>query len=144
MATDENKAIVLRLLEQGFNANDPAVFDELLAEDFVNHDPSQPATADRETLKQFWAALCHAFPDQHTAAEDLVGEGEKVVKRASWRGTQTGEFIGIPPTGTHATMSTVSIYRIDDGKVREMWWAYDTLGLLRQLGVLPGPAPVTA
>jgi len=143
MATAENKAIVLRLLEQGFNANDPAVFDELLAEDFVNHDPSQPAAADRETLKQFWAALCDALPDQHTAVEDLVGEGDKVVKRAVWRGTQAGELMGIPPTGKQVTMSTVSIYRIADGKVREMWWGYDSLGLLRQLGVLPEPAPAT-
>jgi steroid delta-isomerase-like uncharacterized protein len=144
MAVEENKAIVLRLLEQGFNANDPAVFDELLADDFTNHDPSQPAAVDREGLKQFWAALCHAFPDQHTAIEDLVGEGDKVVKRAHWRGTQTGELMGIPPTGKQATMSTVSIYRIADGKVREMWWGYDTLGLLTQLGVVPQPAPAAA
>jgi steroid delta-isomerase-like uncharacterized protein len=144
MATEENKAIVLRLLEQGFNTNDAAVFDELLTDDFVNHDPSQPDAVDRVTLKQFWTALCHAFPDQHTAVEDLVGEGDTVVKRAVWRGTQTGELQGIPPTGKQATMSTVSIYRIADGKVREMWWAYDSLGLLRQLGFLPEPAPATA
>jgi steroid delta-isomerase-like uncharacterized protein len=140
MATEENKAIVLRLLEQGFNANDPAVFDELLADDFVNHDPSQPDATDREGLKRFWSALCHAFPDQHTAVEDLVGEGDRVVKRAIWRGTQSGELLGIPPTGKQATMSTISIYRLADGKVRDMWWAYDSLGLLRQLGALPEPS----
>lgn len=144
MATEENKAIVLRLVEKGFNANDPAVFDELLAADFVNHDPSQPTAADREGLKQFWAAVCHAFPDQHTAVEDLIGEGEKVAKRASWRGTQTAALMGIPPTGNRVTMSMVSIYRVADGKVREIWWCYDNLGLMQQLGVLPEPAPATA
>jgi len=144
MSIEQNKAIVLRLLEEGFNANDPAVFDQLLAEDFVNHDPAQPTATDREGLKRYWATVCAAFPDGHTTAEDLIGEGEKVVKRSSWRGTHTGELQGIPPTGKQVTLDTVSTYRIADGKVREIWWGYDNLGLLRQLGVLPQPTPAAA
>lgn len=144
MTTEENKAIVRRLLEEGFNACNMAVFDEMLADDFTNHDPGQPAAVDREGLKQMWAGLCAAFPDQHTVADDVIAEGDQVVKRATFRGTQTGEFNGLPPTGRPVTNKSISIYRIKDGKVKEIYWGYDNLGVLQQLGVIPVPEPVGA
>ena len=142
--SDENKAIVRRLLEEGFNANNPAVFDEMLADDFANHDPSQPASVDREGLKQGWSALCTGFPDQHSTIEDLIGEGDQVVKRATWRGTHTGEYNGLPPTGRTVTLPTISMYRIAGGKIKEIYWGYDSLSILQQLGVLPVPEQVGA
>lgn len=141
MSTEENKAIVIRLLEEGFNANNPAVFDEMLAGSFVNHDPAQAAVVDREGLKRHWAAVCAAFPDNRTVVEDLITEGDRVVKRARWQGTHTGELQGIPPTGKQVTLPSISIYRIAGGKVGELWWGYDNLSLLQQLGVLPQPEP---
>src|SRR3569623_1006003 len=65
MSTEANKALVQRLLAEGFNGGNMALFDELLAPDFVNHDPSSPAV-DRKGFKQWWMALRTAFPDMHT------------------------------------------------------------------------------
>lgn len=141
MTVEENKAIVRRLMEEGFNANCPAVFDEMLADDFANHDPSQPTVADREGLKQWWASTGAAFPDQRTIIEGLIGEGDQVVKQATWRGTQTGEFNGLPPTGRSVTISIISIYRLESGKVTEISWGYDSFAMLQQLGVIPVPVP---
>ena len=144
MSTAENKTIVRRLLEEGFNAANLAVFDEMLAPDFANHDPANPAARDREGLKLHWAALCAGFPDQHSVAEDLIAEGDRVVKRATFRATHTGAFNGIPPTGRRITLQVLSLYRIVDGRVREIWWGYDNLGVLQQLGVIAQPETVTA
>ena len=137
MSTAENKTIVRRLLEDGFNAGNFAVFDELLAPDFVNHDPANPTARDRDGLKQYWAALCAGFPDQHTVAEELLADGDKVVKRAAFRATHTGTFNGLPPTGKQVTNASISIYRIVDGRITAIWWGYDNLGVLQQLGVIP-------
>ena len=142
MSTAENKTIVRRLLEDGFNAGTLAVFDEMLAPDFVNHDPANPTARDREGLKQYWAALCAGFPDQHTVAEELLAEGDKVVKRATFRGTHTGTFNGLPPTGQQVTIASISIYRLVDGRITAIWWGYDNLSVLQQLGVVPQAEPV--
>ena len=142
MSTAENKTIVRRLLEDGFNAGTLAVFDEMLAPDFVNHDPANPTVRDREGLKQYWAALCAGFPDQHTVAEELLADGDKVVKRATFQGTHTVTFNGLPPTGKRVTIALISIYRIVDGRVTAIWWGYDNLSVLQQLGVVPQAEPV--
>ena len=137
MSTAENKTIVRRLLEDGFNAGNLAAFDEMLAPAFVNHDPANPTVRDRDGLKQYWAALCAGFPDQHTVAEDVIAEGDKVVKRARAQLTHTGTFNGLPPTGKRVTAESISIYRLVDGRITEIWWGYDNLSILQQLGVIP-------
>ncbi len=144
MSTETNKAIVHRYVEDGVNARNMAVIDELFADDFVNHDPTQPASRDLPALKQFWMAQQAAFPDHRTTIEDLVAEGDKVVKRWTWRGTQTGELNGIPPTGRQVILAGIDILRVADGQIQEIWWGYDMLGVLQQLGVMPEPEPVSA
>lgn len=144
MSTETNKAIVHRYVEDGYNANNLAVIDDLFAADFVNHDPTQPAARDLAALKHLMLARQAAFPDQRTTIEDLFVEGDRVAKRWTWRGTQTGEFNGIPPTGRQVTVAGIDILRVSDGKIREIWWGYDTLGLLQQLGVIPVPEETAA
>src|SRR5690349_13655898 len=99
MSTEANKALVRRLLDEGFNAGNMALFDELLVPDFANHDPSMPMAVDREGLKQWWMGMRASFPDLHTGIEALIAEGDLVVKRAIGTGTQTQAFQGYPATG---------------------------------------------
>ena len=143
MSTEANKALVRRLLDEGFNAGNMAVFDELLAPDFVNHDPSMPVAVDREGLKQWWTALRTSFPDLHTDAEALIAEGDMIVKRATGRGTMMGEFGGHAATGKRFVNPTISIYRIEDGQIKELWWGYDNLSVVMQLGLIPHPEPAS-
>ena len=63
-----------------------------------------------------------------------------VAARVAFRGTHRGEFQGIPPTDKEVAFSSIEIDRIVDGKVQEHWFELDQLGLMRQLGALPGPA----
>lgn len=139
MSTEENKALVRRLMEEGYNQGNWSLFDELLASNYVNHDPTNPTVSDREGLKQLHMGFHAIFPDYHVTIDDLIAEGDRVSKRWTWGGTQTGEFQGIPPTGKKVTISGITNYRVANSKVQECWWAPDLFGLLQQLGVIPQP-----
>ena len=67
----------------------------------------------------------------------MVAEGDKVVYRASARGTHKGEFMGIASTGKRVTFTTIVISRIANGKFQEDWESFDGMYVLQQLGALP-------
>ncbi len=143
MTTEENKAISRRVGEETSNGGDLDLADELYAPDYVLHDPSLPEDLHGpEGLKRYVAMTRAAFPDARVTVEDQVAEGDKVVDRWTARGTHTGEFMGIPPTGRRIEVSGVTISRFAGGKIAEDWYQGDDLGMMRQLGVIPsGEAP---
>jgi len=134
--TEANKAILLRA-EEFWNTGNMAIADEVYSADFVNHDPTAPDVVDLESYKGFAAAVRDSMPDFHVTPEVIVAEGDKVASCWTATGTQTGELVGIPPTGIQARWTGITIYRIEDGKVVEAWWSKDVAGLLEQLGVMP-------
>lgn len=113
--------------------------DQLFVPDYIHHDPGLPPElqSGRDAYKQLVTVFRTGFPDIKVTVEDMVAEEEKVVARWSWRGTNQGEFQGIPPTGKQVTGSGISIHRIAEGKIAEAWVNFDTLGMLQQLGVIP-------
>jgi steroid delta-isomerase-like uncharacterized protein len=110
--------------------------DEVYTADFVNHDPTAPDVRDLDGLKGYAATVFAAMPDFHVTSQDMVAEGDKVVSRWTASATQTGQLLGIPPTGNPLTWTGISVYRLADGKVRETWWSKDVAGMLEQLGVM--------
>ena len=148
MSLDENKAIVQRILSEFWIGGNLAVLDELLAPDCINHEQSNPEQRGKAACKQ-WAndvrlVNRRGFPDYDITPEDIVAEGDKVVKRWAFQGTHSGEFAGIPPTGKRVTMRGITLYRLAQGRVSEMYWNYDVFGLLQQLGAIPAPDQQTA
>ena len=71
--------------------------------------------------------------------DQMVGEGNYVATLVHGEGTQTGEFVGIPPSSKHAVWRSVGFFRVEDGMIREHWGIPDLLGLLIQIGVIPPP-----
>ena len=140
--SEENKQVSRRLAEEAFGQGRFEVIDELVADDFVNRDTSIPpgVGSDREGLKQLAQGYVAAFPDMELKVEDQVAEGDKVVSRWSARGTHKGELMGIPATGKQATVTGITIDRLESGKIVESWNNWDTLGLLQQLGAVPAMA----
>jgi steroid delta-isomerase-like uncharacterized protein len=148
MSLDENKAIVQRILSEFWLGGNLAVLDELLAPDCINHEQSNPEQRGKAACKQ-WAndvrlVNRRGFPDYDITSEDIVAEGDKVMKRWVFQGTHSGEFAGIPPTGKRVTMRGITLYRLTQGRVSEMYWNYDVFGLLQQLGAIPAPDQQTA
>lgn len=88
------------------------------------------------------SAVVAAFPDAQYSLEDIFGEAGKVVQRCSVRGTHRGDFMGVPATGNEISMPFMIISRFEDDKIVEEWQMLDSLGLMRQLGVIPERASV--
>ena len=78
-----------------------------------------------------------AFPDGQYTMHEILADGDKVVLRWSFSGTQRGEFMGIPPTGRRGTMTGISIFGFKDGLISEFWEYYDSYDFLQQLGAVP-------
>jgi predicted ester cyclase len=138
MSTEENKAIVRHEIEVTNRGNLTELFatiDEVFAPDFLFHEPGRPQVRSREDYKQFDAAFLAALPGQFTI-EDLIAEGDKVVARFSYHGIHQGPWRGVPPTGKAVTFTGTATYHIVSGKVVEVWENMDTLGVLRQLGLI--------
>ena len=136
---DANKKIFYRTINDFWNQGDVGAIDKLYAIDYLGHDPSGLHGATHKEFKQSSAGLFTAFPDFHLTLNDEIAEGDKIAKRWTVTGTHSGEFMGIPPTENHVTITGISFYRIADGKIVETWWSSDALGMLGQLGVIPPP-----
>jgi len=121
------------------------LIDELYAPEFVDRTPQPGMASTREGFKQFVTALRTAFPDVRYAINDTIECGDKLVHRVTAKGTMTGEFAGIPPTGKHATWTEIHIVRVANQHIVEHWGLTQELGMLVQLGVIPAPGrtPVT-
>jgi steroid delta-isomerase-like uncharacterized protein len=143
MSAVENKAVARRfveVLQEFFRTGDVDLMDSVLAENVVQHISGQPPEAQSlEGFKQLLPALPQAFSDVLFEVENLVAEGDMVALRFNWTATHLGEFFGIPPTGTRATVTEMHMFRIADGKVVERWGEWDALGLMQQLGAIPPP-----
>jgi steroid delta-isomerase-like uncharacterized protein len=137
MSAEENKALARRVLDEMFNKGNLDVADELLAPDYVDHDPAMPEDIHGpEGFKQYVSGYRSAFSDLHLEFEDQIAEGDKVVTRWTGTGTHDGELSGIPPTGKRVTLPGMEIVRISGGKLVEGWEGYDTMNLMRQLDVM--------
>jgi steroid delta-isomerase-like uncharacterized protein len=136
----ENKAIARRFYEEFANQGNQSVAEELVAADMVDHNPLSPEIAPGlEGLKQTFAMFRSGFPDLTLTVEDQIAEGDKVVSRLTFRGTNKGEVMGIPATGKTVIMEVVDILRIENGRLAERWGQSDTMGMMQQLGVVPPP-----
>ncbi len=146
MSAEENKRISIRLAEEAFSQGNLDVVDEIVADNYVNHDPAAPPDLPpgREGVKALASFYRSAFPDAQLTIEDAIAEGDTVVTRWTGRGTHQGDFAGIPATGKQVTITGITIDRIEGGKIVESWNEYNQLGLLQQLGAIPEQAPTQA
>jgi predicted ester cyclase len=122
--TEYNKVTVRRLIEEVLNGGRLEVIDELYAPEL--------APAARRWIAPFRAS----FPDVHMEVVELIAEGDKVVGRFTCSATHLGEWLGHPPTGRRfERVDEVSIFRLRDGRITQVWTLEDTLGRIQQLGL---------
>ena len=138
---EENKRIATRIILEVIDAANLALADDLIAPDYVEHRPTNPAedgdTSPRDGLKK-WIGMVHeAFPDWRHEIHDAVAEGELVTVRSTLYGTHRGTWMGIPATGQQIEQRGYDQFRIVDGRMVEHWGEYDWIGFYQQLGALP-------
>ena len=130
---EANKAVVMRYVE-AWNQHNLDMVDEVMIADVIHHDPVlYPGESALEPHKQVVGMYFLAFPDLHSEVEVTLAEGDKVVMHGAVTGTHQGELMGIPATGRQVAWTWTTISRIADGKMVEMWWQYDVMGLMTQL-----------
>jgi steroid delta-isomerase-like uncharacterized protein len=139
---EQNKAMVRRWSEELWSRGNLAVADQIVASDYVRHDPGDPFPArGPEDVKRIVTTLRGMFPDFHIEVEAIVAEGDFVVSRYSATATDTVGYMGMPPTGKSIRTSAMQMFRFADGKIVESWAARDDLGTLKQLGYWPASPP---
>ena len=131
MSIAENKALCRRCVKL-WNERDSQAAGETYAEDYIYHGPIGEFRG-RESIKELWATFLAGFPDMHSTIDELVAEGDRVVMRWTIRGTHTGEFNGMKPTGKTVSIPILEELRIADGLLAEAWDSFDQLGLLQQI-----------
>jgi steroid delta-isomerase-like uncharacterized protein len=142
--SDRNKQVSQKFTEL-FSTGDESLADAIMSPDIAFHGTSGDGELRGiDQFKAFLAAYRQAFPDARSTVEDQVAEGDTVVTRWRARGVHRGDLGGMEPTGRGFEIDGITIERIADGKIAEVWVARDELGLLRQLGILPGRAAAAA
>ncbi len=141
MSTKKNQAIIRRWLEEGWSKGNLEIADELIDPNFIVHGAGgQTVSSGPEGVKQLVAAWRKGFPDGRMIIDDIFGEDDKVVIRMTWRGTHTGDFNGIAPTGKEVSVTSIGIDRVVNDKIVEGWGEVNMLGMMQQLGVIPSPS----
>lgn len=137
MSIETNKAVVRRFIDEVFVAGRSDAIDELVAPDFVPHSwpGTGPGPAD---LKRAMTRVFAGLSDVSMAIEDMIAEGDRVAVRLTAHAVHTGEFMGMPASGKAYTIPEIHIFRVSDSRIAEHWGQADLLGMLRQLGAMPG------
>jgi steroid delta-isomerase-like uncharacterized protein len=138
---EDNKRVARRYYEEVLNGGDEELLGELAAPGYVEHDPFPGQGDGIEGLRRRVALLRSSFSPCVYTVEDMVAEGDRVVVRWRSRGTHSGDFVGLPPTGRSYEMAGIDVHRLEHGRLAEHWHVVDQLALLQQLGVLPSLQP---
>jgi len=143
MKENANKALVRAFAEAG-NRGEPGAFDRLLTNNFVRHCEATPevVVSSCEEFKRFYRDTAATFPDQKMDLLTLVAEDDRVAFWATFSGTQLGSMGPFPATGKRMESDCAGIFRIEDGRIAELWVTWDNLSGLAQLGLLP-PHPTS-
>jgi steroid delta-isomerase-like uncharacterized protein len=127
-----------RFDEEVTNGHDVGAIPKWFAPDFVDHVeiPGMPPGIDGVVARH--QMLFTALPDLQLTIEDTIAEGDTVAARFTLVGTDTGGFMGMPPSGKSVRVTGMDFMRFHKGLIAEHWGELDMLGLMQQLGVIPG------
>ena len=135
--SQQYKIAAQNLIEKGFNQKDSSAFEAYFSSNLKDHALPSGMPEGFEGRRMFYTTMLAAFPDMEVRLEDAFAEGDKLVTRWSARGTQTGDMMGIPPTGRQISVGGIAIDRFENGQSVEHWEIFDQVGLMQQLGVIP-------
>jgi steroid delta-isomerase-like uncharacterized protein len=131
--------IVRRFIEETINQGQIDSAAQFVWEDVVEQVPFPGQGPGLEGLKDVLRGMRAAFPDLYFSVEEQIAEGDKVLTRFEWTGTQRGEFLGVPATGRSVKVWGMVIDRLQGGRIKDTRIIMDMLGLMTQLGLFPPP-----
>ena len=131
-----NKELALKVNEEVWNRGNFENLEEMFAREFVQHFlPFGTHTTGLEEFRRRSMKHRAAFPDWKEVVNLVAAEGDYVTLQYTSTGTNTGSFLGNPPTGKKIRINEMTIFRIVEGKIIEQWLLPDILSLNQQLGI---------
>ena len=132
----EPTTVVRRFVDEYQTGASERAFAELLHPDVLDHSRPPGIPPGAPGVRRQFDGFRAAFDGFRAEILDQVAAGDKVVTRKVFRGTHTGPFQGIEPTGAEVEIHVIDIVRVEDGRIVEHWGLVDRLGLLAQLGAV--------
>jgi predicted ester cyclase len=129
-----NIALYRRFIEDGVGIGRLDTIDQVLAPDMELPTLAGLAEPSPAGLKQMNQGFRAAFPDLHGRIEQVFAVGDWVAAQVTWAGTNTGDFMGQPPTGRTVSITELEIVRCQDGQIVELRQVADLGTLMSQLG----------
>ena len=130
-----NPVDLAHLFADIMNSHDPARFDELVSENYVNHNPA--VGPGRAGLVAFMGHWFETLPDTRVVVGDAFAVGDRVVGRYTYRARHTGPFVGVPASGADITMRSIDIWRFDNDRFVEHRDELNLLEVFQQMGAIP-------
>ncbi len=131
-----SRAVVDRWFDEVLSDHDLAALAEVASPNILVHPTAMPCEAGyyaTSGVEQWLGEQWSAFPDLRVVDDFSVASGDIVAARWHARGTSQGDFLGVAPTGRSLDYTGLSMYRIEDGRIAEIWETRNTLGILHQL-----------
>ena len=133
MSAEESEAVVRRFWEEVWNNRNQAVAQELVTPEELPE------------VMRFYDVFMKSSSDLRVTIEDMFAEGNKVADRITFAGTHDGSLsipgMNVPPTGKYLKIQMVEIWEVRDGKMAAHKGEWDRVGMMRQLGMVPGGPP---
>ena len=127
----DNQEIVRSYTDRVWNRHDHSAIDEIVRADFVQH--GRGLKTGRDGIHTFYRMMESAFSGVVMTIDDMFGQDDKVVFRWTLQATHSGPFQGMPASGRTASLTGMTILRLEHGKIVENWVEQDMAGLLQQL-----------
>jgi steroid delta-isomerase-like uncharacterized protein len=137
MSAEAAKAVVRRNTEEVQSKGNFDVFEEVFADDFVDHTPQPNMIPDKAGVRSLYRSLRAAFPDFRAEIHWQAADGELVTTFKTYQGTHEGAFLGVAPTGRKIHFETVDVMRVRNGRIAEHWGVANLFSLMQQLGAWP-------
>jgi steroid delta-isomerase-like uncharacterized protein len=134
MTAATNKARYGEFIQAIFNE---ARFDRLgdfLAPSYAIQEAPPGTAPGGEGVRQVVTMFRTAFPDMTITLDEVIAEGDTVAALSRLRGTHRGEFMGVAPTGKTVSVTSLTMVRLEDGRLTKSWVKNDVASLMRQLG----------
>ena len=135
---EENEELVRRWFD-ALSGGNPEDLAAVAAEDLVYHDPSPEEAAQTGGTEEWADERQQDYPDLDVTVEQIIAEGDQVASYQRFTGTQQGDIedeLGVPATGLQTEWVSMGLFRIECGKIAEIWSVADDLGKLQRLGVI--------
>jgi steroid delta-isomerase-like uncharacterized protein len=136
--TEESRSVVLGGFDELWQQRKPELADKWFTPDLTFQTTIQPEPfRGPDGFRKFYGEISRGFPDYDIHIDEVVAEGDKVVLRFTFRGTNNGDYFGIPSTGKPVTMRFIEIFTVRDGQIASIWHVANVLDVMQQLGFLP-------